>query len=81
MTPRLPRLTRAESAVVIHLARLGDWVYGDDIARALGVTQPSLLVYVSHIRKVWGRDAIESSKGFQGAAKYRLPPEVMAHAR
>lgn len=60
----------------------GEWKYGDDLARTVGVTVVGLHVAISRIRTQYGAEAIETArKGQRGIAKYRLSARVLAYVR
>ena len=69
-----------EFRVVLYLAKRGDWVYADDLARALRVTKGTLQVYIAAIRHQYGKEAIETGRFYRGVAKYRLGEKVRQHA-
>ena len=69
-----------EFRLALYLARAGDWVYADDLARALRIRPGTVQVYIAELRHQYGREAIETGRFYRGVAKYRLGEKVRQHA-
>ena len=69
-----------EFRLAVYLAKADDWVYADDLARALRITKGTLQVYVAELRHQYGKEAIETGRFYRGVAKYRLGEKVRQHA-